>query len=568
MLYALITLLLLAGSYLLGLDRNLILIIICLWTVGWLVIRFTVDHIERLKFSAMLDADELRRDAERKLEPILVSNVSPQKKWHDFCGIICSVFGCEKALLCLVDENACIPHAAVNVDLGVLPREVAGVGSELVSDLLESGREVLLDEVSYEDIVLRKILAELEFTEAYPLAAYGTLHAILFLRSGTKSRQAEMRESIRALGRVAARYMFARSRSAQVAVREPETSHETIGATRFGVYFETVSRMFKIFNEDVLLETFVTSVRKLFKPEAVCLYLPEDDSTELTLRKSIGEATYALSNMKVDALSSLFDLFLRRPRAYLIEDLLELTGNNSDVRFMQAERVEVVAPITISSKRVGMVALTGRAGSAGDYELIDRELLYSLCETVEVAIENIHQFKKIQDLSYTDSMTRLYNYRYFYKRLNEEILRAGRFNRYLALAIFDIDRFKQFNDTCGHQAGDDILRQLGGLLLESVRTIDIVSRYGGEEFCIIMPETDEASCRSFMERVRKQVADHEFSNRYAERKHRIMLSGGGAIYPSDARRCDRLIYCADMALLDAKKSGRNCSRMYGNISSK
>jgi diguanylate cyclase (GGDEF)-like protein len=162
-------------------------------------------------------------------------------------------------------------------------------------------------------------------------------------------------------------------------------------------------------------------------------------------------------------------------------------------------------------------------------------------------------------------MTRLYNYRYFYKRLNEEILRAGRFNRYLALAIFDNGHFKQFKDTYGHQAGDDILRQLGGLLLASVRTIDIVSRYGGEEFCIIMPETDEASCRSFMERVRKQIADHEFSNRYAERKHRIMLSGGGAIYPSDARRCDRLIYCADMALLDAKKAGRNCSRMYGNI---
>jgi len=564
MLYALITLLLLAGTYLLGLERNLILIIICLWTVGWMVIRFMVDHFERLKFSAVLEADELRREAERRFEPILVSNVSPQKKWHEFCVIICNVFDCEKAMICLIEENVCIPHAAANIDLKELPREVTGVGSELVSDLMETGEEVVLDGTSYEDAELRRYLSKFGFTEAYPVAAYGTLYAILLLQSKPGARGAEIRESIRALSRVAARYLFTRNRSSMIAVQDSETNHETFDASKLGIYIDTVSRMFKVYNEDVLLETFVNSIRKLFKPRTVYLYLPEEDSSELILRKSGGKIAEAVSEYRIDALSSLFDLFLRKPQAFLMDDLLELTGNNADVRFLQANGIKVMAPVTISTKRVGLIALAERLANSGEYELIDRDILFSLCETVEVALENIHQFKKIQELSYTDSMTRLYNYRYFYRRLNEEILRAGRFSRYLALAIFDIDHFKHFNDTYGHQAGDDILRQLGTLLMDSVRTIDIVSRYGGEEFCIIMPETDSESCLAFMERVRKEVASHEFTNRYTDKKQKIMLSGGGAIYPLNARRCDRLIYCADMALLDAKKTGRNCNKMYEN----
>ncbi|MFH2057243.1 MAG: GGDEF domain-containing protein, partial [bacterium] len=170
--------------------------------------------------------------------------------------------------------------------------------------------------------------------------------------------------------------------------------------------------------------------------------------------------------------------------------------------------------------------------------------------------------EKIEEMSYTDSMTGLYNYRYFYKRLKEEILRAQRFSRSLALVIFDIDGFKVFNDTHGHQAGDQLLRQLGKLLAASVRSLDVVSRYGGEEFCIIMPEPGPDDCRTFMERLRKKILEQRFRSKFSNEQHRITVSLGGAIYPNDAQRVDRLIYCADMALLEAKESGRNKSCMY------
>jgi diguanylate cyclase (GGDEF)-like protein len=206
------------------------------------------------------------------------------------------------------------------------------------------------------------------------------------------------------------------------------------------------------------------------------------------------------------------------------------------------------------------VMAVGRVKSGfSDEEL---EAAYSYCRLFNLVLENQAHFEKIEQMSYTDSMTGLYNYRYFYKRLQEEMTRAKRFDRRMALVIFDIDEFKVFNDTYGHQSGDHLLEQLGSLLAKSVRSIDVVSRYGGEEFCVIMPETSAEDCANFMDRMRVTMLNHEFRDRFTSEQHRITVSLGGAIYPNDAQRIDRLIYCADMALLQAKSSGRNKSFMF------
>jgi diguanylate cyclase (GGDEF)-like protein len=177
-------------------------------------------------------------------------------------------------------------------------------------------------------------------------------------------------------------------------------------------------------------------------------------------------------------------------------------------------------------------------------------------------MENIHQYSTIEKLSYTDSMTGVFNYRYFYKRLSEEILRAKRYERELALVILDIDNFKLFNDNYGHQAGDEVLKQLSELITRTIRSIDVVSRYGGEEFCIIMPDTGIANCTVFIERLRFQIAEHKFESKLFERGNSISVSVGGAVFPHHAPTPDRIIYCADMALLRAKSLGRNRSVMY------
>jgi diguanylate cyclase (GGDEF)-like protein len=330
-------------------------------------------------------------------------------------------------------------------------------------------------------------------------------------------------------------------------------------------YFEITSRLIRIYNEDSLFETFVSSLSKLFRADFCYVLLPKAKSSELQLRYKCGADLTELTQRVVDSKSAVFDLLIRRPGAYTVDELLELTGNNMELVSLREQGTVLLAPISLPEKRLGLLGISARSGGHSPYSIEEREMTLTLCQTIEVILESIHQFRRIEELSNTDSMTHLYNYRYFYKRLNEEILRAERFRRYLALAIFDVDDFKAFNDSCGHQTGDQILRQLGSLLLQSVRSIDIVCRYGGEEFCVIMPESDQSSCVQFMERLRLKVGGHRFRSSFSNGIHTITLSAGGAIFPCDADRCDRLIYCADMALLESKKGGRNKCSMYTQL---
>ncbi|KAA3631579.1 MAG: GGDEF domain-containing protein [Calditrichaeota bacterium] len=189
----------------------------------------------------------------------------------------------------------------------------------------------------------------------------------------------------------------------------------------------------------------------------------------------------------------------------------------------------------------------------GDFALVQ--------ECAVELLENAYEYEKVEELSYKDNLTSLYNHRYFTNRLEEEIARAERYNRQLALMIFDVDELKSVNDSYGHQAGDEIIKQMGAVLQKSIRTIDVVSRYGGDEFCIIMPEADREMCRKFMERLHQKINSLTFEIGNTKFKKSCTISMGAAIYPEHAKTPKNLIYAADMALLEAKESGRNTSML-------
>jgi diguanylate cyclase (GGDEF)-like protein len=222
----------------------------------------------------------------------------------------------------------------------------------------------------------------------------------------------------------------------------------------------------------------------------------------------------------------------------------------------------VVAATIRVGNQTGCILLVSERKDGRDYSDSDIDILSTVSNIASLSLENIRQYSTIEKLSYTDSMTGVYNYRYFYKRLSEEILRAKRFNRVLSLVILDIDNFKLFNDRYGHQIGDMVLKRLSRLITDTIRTIDVLSRYGGEEFCIIMPDTDAVSCGKFIERLRKEISDFRLESGELKESDVITVSVGGAVYPLHASTPDRIIYCADMALLKAKASGRNKAVMY------
>ena len=192
-----------------------------------------------------------------------------------------------------------------------------------------------------------------------------------------------------------------------------------------------------------------------------------------------------------------------------------------------------------------------------EFTQTDFELFHVLTNIITISIENALHYEEAKNLSLTDGMTNLHNYRYFTIRLKEELNRAKRNKTKVSLLILDLDHFKNYNDTLGHQAGDEALRTLGRVLKSTIRDEDVVSRYGGEEFCIILPGISKDDIYPLGERVRSIIELHQFYKERVQPEGRITVSLGGATYPDDAKDGDELVLKADQALYKAKDHGRN-----------
>jgi len=216
-----------------------------------------------------------------------------------------------------------------------------------------------------------------------------------------------------------------------------------------------------------------------------------------------------------------------------------------------------VAPFSLSEDRTGILAV----GSEEEVERLSGRIKQYHHHAVDL-VANAESYERIEELSYTDNLTGLANRRYLRKRLDEELSRARRYERHLAVILFDLDQLKIVNDRHGHQAGDAVLRCLGQTLQETIRSIDIVARYGGDEFCVVMPEADQAVCSKFMERLQRSIGEMTVQPDGIRETLGCTISLGGAIFPEHGSDPDRLIYAADMALLQAKERGRDQAVLY------
>ena len=166
--------------------------------------------------------------------------------------------------------------------------------------------------------------------------------------------------------------------------------------------------------------------------------------------------------------------------------------------------------------------------------------------------------EKSRLLSITDELTQTNNRRYFVGELEKEIERSKRFSRNLSLIILDIDKFKHYNDTYGHIFGDKIIQSVARSLTETIRKIDFVARYGGDEFVIVMPETEKSMANVLAERLQKKFSQDFFKDN--ETLTKISVSIGIASFPNDANNADQLIHNADLALYNAKEEKRRGER--------
>jgi diguanylate cyclase (GGDEF)-like protein len=199
---------------------------------------------------------------------------------------------------------------------------------------------------------------------------------------------------------------------------------------------------------------------------------------------------------------------------------------------------------------IGYVALMRDAGDG--YEQNELDLLGLLGDQLAIAVQNARDYREKLEQAIRDPLTGLYNRRFFYEALEKEIQRSARYGTTASLVLFDVDNFKSINDSLGHGAGDDVLREIGQIVNRLIRPVDSFARLGGEEFGLLLPETGQLDALLAAERLRTAISRHKI---LADR--RVTVSGGIACCPGDATTLEELERRADAALYWAKRNGKN-----------
>jgi diguanylate cyclase (GGDEF)-like protein len=214
----------------------------------------------------------------------------------------------------------------------------------------------------------------------------------------------------------------------------------------------------------------------------------------------------------------------------------------------------VTVPVMASGRLAGLLALAG--GAVARLSPETQAFLEPLAGQAHIVLENSRLFARVRDLSIRDSLTGLFNHRHVLELVALAVERADRYQEPVSVLMADIDHFKAVNDEHGHLAGDALLRQLASVLTDSVRAVDAVGRYGGEEFVVLLPHTGYDEARLLAERIRTRVQGCAF--RVGERTHRLTLSLGVFSCPSAiVSTAADLVREADRALYRAKGMGRN-----------
>jgi diguanylate cyclase (GGDEF)-like protein len=219
----------------------------------------------------------------------------------------------------------------------------------------------------------------------------------------------------------------------------------------------------------------------------------------------------------------------------------------------QRIRSELCAPLMTKGNIIGVVNV--ESVEYGAFDQFDENLLSTFASQLAVAVERARLFKQTRNLAITDELTGLHNRRHFFTLARKEFHRARRYGRCLSAIMLDFDKFKQINDTYGHATGDNVLRTIARCLSDNIRDVDIIGRYGGEEFGIILPETDFRDATIAAERLRACAAEKTVIT--VQGLLSVTISLGVAVLTDDVKTLCELLDRADQALLRAKNRGRN-----------
>ena len=307
-----------------------------------------------------------------------------------------------------------------------------------------------------------------------------------------------------------------------------------------------------------IYESFIKELRKVIDVDWTAIALVEGEELRiLTLSSEIGSVFQPGDRVPLKGTATEWVVTHKRP---LVESNLSQENMFWTSKYHLKHGVQSVVrvPLLVNGKAIGSLSIASRHPNAYNQNQI--QLLSQLASQIAMPIENSQLYAQAEQRARIDELTGLWNRRHLEERVQSEIGRHSRYGGTFSLIILDLDSFKAFNDSYGHLAGDELLRQFGSIVRSTIRSADEAFRYGGDEFAILLPQTNIKDAHEVAERVRSRIASEiELADTS------VTASFGLASWPVDGIGIDEIITAADMALYYAKQSGGNQTHTISEI---
>lgn len=317
-------------------------------------------------------------------------------------------------------------------------------------------------------------------------------------------------------------------------------------------------------DHDTVLSRIMETAGKVMEAQASSLVLLDEDPKFLSFKVALGEKGSIIKSLRIKAGEGIAGTVVATGETIYVSDVEK--DSRFAKRFDQATgfvtKSILCVPIKIKDndgiRTIGALEVVNPDNEKGFYDNEDVEMLQALANLAAVSIENAQAYQN----AITDRLTKLYNFGFFQDQLSREIYRSARYGSEFSLVMIDVDHFKEFNDTYGHLVGNEALKHLAHILIESVRESDIISRYGGEEFAVILPETYKEEAYHFSERFRRKIEATPLNLPDIKGEIGITVSIGIASFPVDGKTAEQVFLSADSALYAAKNRGRNQTSLF------
>jgi diguanylate cyclase (GGDEF)-like protein len=306
-----------------------------------------------------------------------------------------------------------------------------------------------------------------------------------------------------------------------------------------------------------VLSTIMEKINEILRPDTWSLLLMDEDKQELYFQIATGVGAEALRDVRIKLGQGIAGWVAQSGETIVVPDTSQDSRffNQLDTKTNMETRSIVAVPVRFRDQCLGVIELINCVGTDG-FSARDMALLEALADYAAIAIENARHVHRIHELTIKDDCTSLYNARHLNRMLDTEIYRSDRYNFEFSLIFIDLDHFKKVNDTHGHLTGSKLLADVGEMIKDSCRQIDLAFRYGGDEFVILLPQTTKENACKVALRLHQRIRERVWLREEKIDAH-ITASIGVASYPSDAKSKAELLHLADDAMYAVKNTTRD-----------